>query len=148
MRLPSRSVLRWCAEVFHALAAILKERGLATSVGDEGGFAPALKSDEEAIETILEAVKKAGYEPGKDFKIAMDAASSEWKSEKGKGFYKLPKAGTEYNSEELIEHWAKLVTNILLYQSRMVLMRRTGKAGRSLLCVWAIGYSLWEMTCS
>ena len=72
------------------------------------GFAPALKSDEEAIETILEAVKKAGYEPGKDFKIAMDAASSEWKSEKGKGFYKLPKAGTEYTSEELIEHWAKL----------------------------------------
>ena len=90
------------------MAAILKERGLATSVGDEGGFAPALKSDEEAIETILEAVKRAGYEPGKDFKIAMDAASSEWKSEKGKGFYKLPKAGTEYTSEELIEHWAKL----------------------------------------
>ena len=103
-----KECLRWCAEVFHALASILKERGLATSVGDEGGFAPALKSDEEAIETILEAVKKAGYEPGKDFKIAMDAASSEWKSEKGKGFYKLPKAGTEYTSEELIEHWAKL----------------------------------------
>ena len=72
--------LRWCAEVFHALASILKERGLATSVGDEGGFAPALASDEEAIETILEAVKKAGYEPGKDFRIAMDAASSEWKT--------------------------------------------------------------------
>ena len=79
-----KECLRWCAEVFHALAAILKERGLATSVGDEGGFAPALKSDEEAIETILEAVKKAGYEPGKDFKIAIDAASSEWKSEQGK----------------------------------------------------------------
>ena len=61
-----KECLRWCAEVFHALAAILKERGLATSVGDEGGFAPALKSDEEAIETILEAVKKAGYEPGRD----------------------------------------------------------------------------------
>ena len=104
-----KECLRWCAEVFHALASILKERGLATSVGDEGGFAPALKSDEEAIETILEAVKKAGYEPGKDFKIAMDAASSEWKSEKGKGFYKLPKAGTEFTSAELIEHWKKLV---------------------------------------
>ena len=103
-----KECLRWCAEVFHALASILKERGLATSVGDEGGFAPALKSDEEAIETILEAVKKAGYEPGKDFKIAMDAASSEWKSEKGKGYYKLPKAGTECTAEELIEHWAKL----------------------------------------
>ena len=77
-----KECLRWCAEVFHALAAILKERGLATSVGDEGGFAPALKSDEEAIETILQAVEKAGYKPGRDFRIAMDAASSEWKSEK------------------------------------------------------------------
>ena len=103
-----KECLRWCAEVFHALASILKSRGLATSVGDEGGFAPALKSDEEAIETILEAVKKAGYEPGKDFRIAMDAASSEWKSEKGKGYYKLPKAGTEYTAEQLIEHWAAL----------------------------------------
>ncbi len=102
-----KECLRWCAEVFHALAAILKERGLATSVGDEGGFAPALKSDEEAIETILEAVKKAGYEPGRDFRIAMDAASSEWKTGK-LGEYKLPKAGTVYTSEELIEHWAAL----------------------------------------
>ena len=100
--------LRWCSEVFHALASILKERGLATSVGDEGGFAPALASDEEAIETILEAVKKAGYEPGKDFMIAMDAASSEWKT-KEKGIFKLPKAGTGYISEELIEHLKKLV---------------------------------------
>lgn len=100
--------LRWCSEVFHALASILKERGLAISVGDEGGFAPALASDEEAIETILEAVKKAGYEPGKDFMITMDAASSEWKT-KEKGKYKLPKAGTVYTSEELIEHWKKLV---------------------------------------
>ena len=103
-----KECLRWCAEVFHALASILKERGLATSVGDEGGFAPALKSDVEAIETILEAVKKAGYEPGKDFMIAMDAASSEWKSDKGRGFYKLPKAGTEFTAEQLIEHWADL----------------------------------------
>ncbi|MBQ3664713.1 MAG: phosphopyruvate hydratase [Lachnospiraceae bacterium] len=104
-----KECLRWCAEVFHALASILKAKGLATSVGDEGGFAPNLSSDEETIETILEAIKKAGYEPGKDFMIAMDAASSEWKSEKGKGFYKLPKAGTEYTSDELIEHWASLV---------------------------------------
>lgn len=103
-----KECLRWCAEVFHALASILKERGLATSVGDEGGFAPALASDEEAIETILEAVKKSGYEPGRDFKIAMDAASSEWKTGKV-GEYKLPKAGTVYTSDELIEHWKKLV---------------------------------------
>ena len=104
-----KEALRWCAEVFHALASILKERGLATSVGDEGGFAPNLSSDEETIETILEAVKKAGYEPEKDFRIAMDAASSEWKSEKGVGFYKLPKSGKEYTSEELIAHWKSLV---------------------------------------
>ena len=104
-----KEALRWCAEVFHNLAAILKDRGLATSVGDEGGFAPALKTDEEAVETILEAVKKAGYEPGRDFMIAMDAASSEWKSEKGKGYYRLPKAGTEYTSDELICHWEQLV---------------------------------------
>ena len=103
-----KECIRWCTEVFHALAGILKDRGLATSVGDEGGFAPALKSDEEAIETILEAVKKAGYEPGKDFKIAMDAASSEWKTGTI-GEYKLPKAGTVHTSEQLIDHWKKLV---------------------------------------
>ena len=78
-----KEALSWCAEVFHALAALLKSKGLATSVGDEGGFAPDLASDEEAIQYILDAVKNAGYEPGRDFRIAMDAASSEWKSEKG-----------------------------------------------------------------
>ncbi len=103
-----KEALRWCAEVFHALAALLKSKGLATSVGDEGGFAPDLASDEEAIQYILEAVKNAGYEPGKDFMIAMDAASSEWKGEK-KGEYILPKAGTKFTSAELIEHWKKLV---------------------------------------
>ena len=84
--------LRWCTEVFHALAALLKERGLATSVGDEGGFAPDLGSDEEAIQCILEAVERAGYKPGEDFVLAMDAASSEWKSGR-KGEYLLPKSG-------------------------------------------------------
>lgn len=101
--------LRWCAEVFHALASILKERGLATSVGDEGGFAPNLPSDEATIETIIEAIEKADFEPRKDFMIAMDAAASEWKSEKGKGHYRLPKAGVEYTSKELIAHWKSLV---------------------------------------
>lgn len=103
-----KECLRWCAEVFHALAALLKSKGLATSVGDEGGFAPDLASGEEAIQYILEAVKNAGYEPGKDFMIAMDAASSEWKGSK-KGEYVLPKAGTKFTSAELIEHWKKLV---------------------------------------
>ena len=103
-----KEALRQCAEVFHALAALLKSKGLATSVGDEGGFAPDLGSDEEAIRYILEAVKNAGYEPGKDFMIAMDAASSEWKGSK-KGEYILPKAGTRFTSSELIAHWKQLV---------------------------------------
>lgn len=103
-----KEALRWCAEVFHALAALLKSKGLATSVGDEGGFAPDLASDEEAIQYILEAVKNAGYEPEKDFMIAMDAASSEWKGA-GRGEYVLPKAGTKFTSAELIEHWKQLV---------------------------------------
>ena len=103
-----KEALRWCAEVFHALAALLKSKGLATSVGDEGGFAPDLASDEEAIQYILEAVKNAGYEPGKDFMIAMDAASSEWKGS-AKGEYVLPKAGTKFTSDGLIEHWKQLV---------------------------------------
>lgn len=103
-----KEALRWCAEVFHALAALLKSKGLATSVGDEGGFAPDLASDEEAIQYILEAVKNAGYESGKDFVIAMDAASSEWKGSK-KGEYKLPKAGTVFTSDELIAHWKQLI---------------------------------------
>lgn len=104
-----KEALRWCAEVFHSLAKILKAKGLATSVGDEGGFAPNLSSDDETIETILEAVKAAGYEPGRDFMIAMDAASSEWKSEKGKGYYHQPKSGRDFTSDELIQHWADLV---------------------------------------
>ena len=103
-----REALRWCAEVFHALASLLKSKGLATSVGDEGGFAPNLASDEEAIQYILQAVENAGYEPKKDFMIAMDAASSEWKGEK-KGEYILPKSGQKFTSRELIDHWKNLI---------------------------------------
>ena len=105
-----KEALRWCAEVFHTLKKLIKDMDDVTAVGDEGGFAPnKLKSDEDAIEKILEAVKAAGFEPGKDFMIAMDAASSEWKSEKGKGFYKQPKSGKEFTSDELIDHWEALV---------------------------------------
>ena len=105
-----KEALRWCAEVFHKLKSLIKDMGDVTAVGDEGGFAPnKLTSDEEAIEKILEAVKAAGFEPGKDFMIAMDAASSEWKSEKGVGYYKQPKSGKEFTSDELIEHWESLI---------------------------------------
>ena len=106
--------LRWCTEVFHALQALLKSKGLATSVGDEGGFAPDLASDEEAIQYILEAIEKAGYQPGRDFVLAMDAASSEWKGSK-KGEYKLPKCGKVFTSEELVEHWKQLVEKYPIY---------------------------------
>ena len=104
-----REALRMCAEVFHALQAILKSRGLAASVGDEGGFAPDLAGDEEAIETILAAVERAGYRPGADFMLALDAAASEWKDPAGgKGHYKLPKSGAAYTTRGLIAHWKSL----------------------------------------
>ncbi|MDD3416557.1 MAG: phosphopyruvate hydratase [Lachnospiraceae bacterium] len=106
--------LRWCTEVFHALGALLKEKGLATGVGDEGGYAPDLGSDEEAIDFIFEAVKKAGYQPGKDFVIAMDAASSEWKTGKT-GEYLLPKTGKKFTSAELVEHWSNLCEKYPIY---------------------------------
>ena len=92
----------------------MKSRGLATSVGDEGGFAPNLSSDEEAIQLILEAVRKAGYEPGKDFVLAMDAASSEWKGEK-KGEYLLPKSGKRFTSGQLVAHWKALCEKYPIY---------------------------------
>lgn len=109
-----RKALRWCTEVFHTLASILKSKGLATSVGDEGGFAPDLASDEEAIQIILEAIEKAGYKPGSDFVLAMDAASSEWKSGT-KGEYLLPKTGVKYTSAELVAHWKELCEKYPIY---------------------------------
>ena len=106
--------LRWCTEVFHSLQSLLKSKGLATSVGDEGGFAPNLASDEEAIQVILEAIKLAGYEPGKDFVLAMDAAASEWKTGKT-GEYKLPKCGKTFTSAELVQHWKDLIAKYPIY---------------------------------
>lgn len=106
--------LRWCTEVFHALAKLLADKGLATSVGDEGGFAPNLASDEEAIQLILEAVSAAGYRPGDDFVLAMDAASSEWKGGT-KGEYRLPKSGKRFTSDQLVEHWKALCARYPIY---------------------------------
>jgi enolase len=100
--------LQWSAEVFHALAGLLKAEGHAISVGDEGGFAPDLHSDEEAVQYILRAIELAGYVPGQDFVLAIDAAASEWKAD-AKGKYHLPKAGKDFSTEELILYWQKLV---------------------------------------
>lgn len=100
--------MRWCAEVYHTLAKILDSRGMATAVGDEGGFAPDVDSAETTIDLILEAIEKAGYSYGRDnqFMIAIDAASSEWKSDND---YLLPKSGQRFTTLELIEYWEKIV---------------------------------------
>lgn len=98
--------LRQCAEVFHTLKKVLSEMGNTTAVGDEGGFAPNLPADEKALEVIVTAIEKAGYKPGTDFKIAIDAASSEWLQPDGT--YKLPKAGIVKTKDELIDYWDDL----------------------------------------
>ena len=100
-----REGLRWCAEITHTLGQQLKARGLSTGVGDEGGFAPDLESDEAAIEAVLEAVEKAGY--GGKVQLALDAAGSEWAQENGR--YRLPKRGKELDTEDMIEYWENLV---------------------------------------
>lgn len=104
--------LRWCAEVFHNLKSVLKAKGYATSVGDEGGFAPNLKSDEEALQSIVEAIKKAGYKPGTDICIAIDAAATEMYDEAKKigheGNYYFWKTGEEFTCEEMISYWEKM----------------------------------------
>ncbi len=99
--------LRYCCEVYQQLKKILTEKKLTTSVGDEGGFAPDLADDAETIELILEAIERAGYKPGEDFVLALDAASSEWKG-KEKGMYNLPKSGKVLSTAELINHWKEL----------------------------------------
>lgn len=106
--------LRWCTEVFHTLQAILKGKNLATSVGDEGGFAPNLSSDEEAIKNILDAIKKSGFRDGSDFVLAMDAAASEWKSGKT-GEYHMPKANVTLSSDKLVEHWKEITEKYPVY---------------------------------
>ena len=99
--------LRWCAEVFHQLKKVLSGRGLSTAVGDEGGFAPDLDGDEEALAAIIQAVETAGFKPGSDFMIAMDPASSEWYEKDGSYF--LPKKGIRMTSGELVDHWERLL---------------------------------------
>ena len=111
-----REGLQWCTEVFHTLQKLIKEMKDVTAVGDEGGFAPnSLKGDEDAIELILKAIDKAGFKAGEDFVLAMDAASSEWKSPKGIGFYHQPKSGKDFTTDELIAHWESLVDKYPIY---------------------------------
>ena len=106
-----REALRRCAEVFHTLKTVLKENGTpAAGVGDEGGYAPNLKKDEDALKVIVEAIEKAGYKPGEDFKIAIDAASSEWWNEEQK-CYIQPKSGRKLTQQQLVNMWKKFADN-------------------------------------
>lgn len=100
-----REGLRQCCEVYHSLAAILKQKGLSTGVGDEGGFAPDLTGEREAIELILEAVERAGYRPREDFVLALDAAASEWKAPNGGRGYFMPKKKRPCTADDLIAEW-------------------------------------------
>jgi len=101
--------LRMGVEVFHTLKGVLKKRGYSTAVGDEGGFAPNLKSNEEALEVVLEAITKAGYEPGSQISIALDPAASEF-YDKSKGKYVFKKSDkSEYTSDEMVKFWTKWV---------------------------------------
>ncbi|MDO5156023.1 MAG: phosphopyruvate hydratase [Eubacteriales bacterium] len=105
-----KEALRMGTEVYHSLAKVLNEKGLSTAVGDEGGFAPDVDSLEEVLDILVEAVKAAGYECGSDICFALDVAASEWKSEKGKGHYHLPKSKKDYNSDELIDMYKNMST--------------------------------------
>ena len=96
-----REGLRMCAEVFHTLKKVVP----ATGVGDEGGYAPNLATDEDALRALVEAIEKAGYRPGEDFRIAMDPAVSEWYRAEEGGYYLLPKAGRRMSREEMVEMW-------------------------------------------
>ena len=98
--------LRMCSEVFHTLAKLLKDKGLNTAVGDEGGFAPELASEGQALDLIMEAIQSAGYTAGKEFLISLDAAASEWKGTDGQYF--MPKKKTARTSEELISEWEEI----------------------------------------
>ena len=100
--------LRWGVEIYHALKSVLKARGYATLVGDEGGYAPSLKTNSEAVEVILEAIEKAGYKAGEQVSIALDPAASEF-YEKDKGVYHLRKEGKKLSSEEMVEFWKSWV---------------------------------------
>ena len=104
-----KEALRWAAETFHNLKAVLKQKGYSTAVGDEGGFAPNLKSNEEAIEVILEGIQRAGYKPGEHIFIALDPASSEFYDEDKKRYVFKKSDKSEKTSEEMVEFWANWV---------------------------------------
>ena len=133
--------LRMCSEVFHHLSGLLKEKGLNIAVGDEGGFAPELESEGQALELILEAVERAGYKPGKDFLISLDAAASEWKGDNG-GYY-MPKKKISRTTDQLISEWEDICSKYPIFSIEDPLdeedwsgwERLTGKLGKKVRLV-------------
>ena len=121
--------LRRCSEVFHALKTVLKEHNIpVTGVGDEGGYAPMLKRDEDALAMIVAAIEKAGYVPGTDFMIAIDAAASEWYDETLDA-YRLPKAGKVLSRQQMVKMWQRFAARYPILSWRTAWARRTGRAG-------------------
>ena len=138
--------LRWCSEVFHELKKVLSEMGNTTAVGDEGGFAPNLETDEKALEVIMSAIGRAGYKAGEDFKIAIDAASSEWVQDDGT--YLLPKSGIKKTASELVEYWQTLCEKYPIFSIEDALGEDDWDVGKFLPISSAIKFSLSAMTCS
>jgi enolase len=140
--------LRWAAETFHTLKGVLKKKGYNTAVGDEGGFAPSLKSNAEAIELILEAIELAGYKPGEQIAIALDPASSEF-YDKEKNKYVFKKSDKrELTSEEMVTSTTTGSASTPSSRSKTAWPRTTGRAGRSSPTSWAAAFSWWATTSS
>ena len=144
-----REALRMCAEVFHQLKTTLKENGTpAAGVGDEGGYAPNLKKDEDALKVIVQAIEEAGYKPGEDFKIAIDAASSEWWDEEQK-LYIQPKSGKKLTQQQLVNMWKKFADNYpIISLEDGIWPRPIGRAGPCSPRPSATASSWWATTCS
>ena len=146
-----REALQWCAEVFHNLKSVLKSKGYSTAVGDEGGFAPNLKSDEEAIQVIVEAVTKAGFKPGEQFRIAIDAAATEMYEEakaKGKeGMYYWWKTDKWMTKEEMVSFWEDMANKYPIISLEDGVAEEDWEAWKLLPTNWEIKSSWLETIC-
>jgi len=136
-----RDALRMGAEIFHTLKGVLKAKGLNTAVGDEGGFAPNLNSNEEALSVIMEAIDKAGYQPEKDVLIALDPASSEFYSKQKKKYVLQAEKEKEKSTEELISFYEDLTNRYPIIPSKMLLMKMIGAVFEKSPNVWALACS-------
>ena len=146
-----KDALRFCAEVFHNLKSVLKSKGYSTAVGDEGGFAPNLKSDEEAIQVIIEAIEKAGFKPGIDFKIAIDAAATEMYEEARKkgqeGNYYFWKTDIMYTKQQMVDYWVMLADKYPIISLEDGVAEEDWEAWDMLTKVLGKKFSWWATIC-